>query len=408
MNKQINIERIRSDFPILSNLINNKPYIYLDNGATTQKPKQVVEALTDYYYTTNSNVHRGVHFLSQKATELFEQSREKVRSFINASSTKEVIFSRGTTESINLIANTFGEKFIDHQSEIIVSELEHHSNMVPWQMLEDKKGATLKYIPFDQNGVLDIETYKQLFSNNTKIVALSHVSNALGTVNPIKEMIEIAHEHNVPVLIDGAQAIPHTKVDVQELDCDFYCFSGHKMYAPTGIGVLYGKKEWLEKLPPYNGGGEMIESVSTKGYTLNQLPYKFEAGTPNIADAIGLGAAIDYMNAIGIEEIFNHEKALMQYAHEKLNDIKGMRIYGNAKHKMGVISFLVNDIHPFDMGTLLDKMNIAVRTGHHCAQPVMNRFDILGTVRASFAIYNTKEEIDKLAEGIIFARDMLM
>lgn len=408
MSTQINIEKIRLDFPILSNLINNKPYIYLDNGATSQKPKQVIDAITQYYYTVNSNVHRGVHHLSQQSTELFEQSREKVKDFLQAKSVKEIVFSRGTTESINLVANVFGNAYLDSNSEIIISELEHHSNMVPWQMQAKKTGATIKYIPFNERGILDIEAYKQSFSNNTKIVAISHVSNALGIVNPVKEMVEIAHTHHVPVLVDGAQAVPHMKVDVQELDCDFYCFSGHKMYAPTGIGVLYGKEEWLKKLPPYHGGGEMIETVTTEGFTLNQLPYKFEAGTPNIADAIGLGAAIDYMNSIGMEEIYHHEKELMEYGHKKLSDIDGITIYGDANHKMGVISFLVNDIHPFDMGTILDKMNVAVRTGHHCAQPVMDRLNISGTVRASFAIYNTKEEIDKLAEAITFARDMLM
>ena len=395
-----NIEQIREDFPILSREVYGKPLIYLDNGATTQKPKCVVESITDEYYSVNANVHRGVHFLSQQATELHEASRETVRRFINASSTNEIIFTRGTTESINLLASTFAESQMQAGDEVIVSCMEHHSNIVPWQLQAAKRGIVIKVIPMNDKGELLQEEYLKLFSEHTKLVCVMHVSNVLGTVNPVKEMIAVAHAHGVPVLVDGAQSVPHMKVDVQDLDADFFAFSGHKVYGPTGVGVLYGKEEWLDKLPPYQGGGEMIQSVSFEKTTFNELPFKFEAGTPDYIGTTALAKALDYVSAIGMEQIEAHEHELTQYAMNRLKQIEGMRIFGEAEHKSSVISFLVGDIHHLDMGTLLDRLGIAVRTGHHCAQPLMIRLGIEGTVRASFGLYNTKEEIDILAAGI--------
>ena len=395
-----NIEQIREDFPILSREVYGKPLIYLDNGATTQKPKCVVESITDEYYSVNANVHRGVHFLSQQATELHEASRETVRRFINARSTNEIIFTRGTTESINLLASTFAESQMQAGDEVIVSCMEHHSNIVPWQLQAAKRGIVIKVIPMNDKGELLQEEYLKLFSEHTKLVCVMHVSNVLGTVNPVKEMIAVAHAHGVPVLVDGAQSVPHMKVDVQDLDADFFAFSGHKVYGPTGVGVLYGKEEWLDKLPPYQGGGEMIQSVSFEKTTFNELPFKFEAGTPDYIGTTALAKALDYVLAIGMEQIEAHEHELTQYAMNRLKQIEGMRIFGEAEHKSSVISFLVGDIHHLDMGTLLDRLGIAVRTGHHCAQPLMIRLGIEGTVRASFGLYNTKEEIDILAAGI--------
>lgn len=394
------IERIRKDFPILSREVYGKPLIYLDNGATTQKPRCVVEAITDEYYSVNANVHRGVHFLSQQATELHEASRETVRRFVNARSANEIVFTRGTTESINLLASSFADSQMKEGDEVIVSVMEHHSNIVPWQLQEARKGIVLKVIPMNDKGELLIDEYKKLFSERTKLVSFAHVSNVLGTINPAKEMIAIAHAHGVPVLVDGAQSVPHLKVDVQDLDADFFAFSGHKIYGPTGVGVLYGKEEWLDKLPPYQGGGEMIQNVSFEKTTFNELPFKFEAGTPDYIGTTALAKALDYVSAIGIENIAAHEHELTQYAMQRLKEIDGMRIFGEAEHKSSVISFLVGNIHHLDMGTLLDRLGIAVRTGHHCAQPLMIRMGIEGTVRASFGLYNTKEEIDVLAAGI--------
>lgn len=394
------IQKIREDFPILDREVYGKPLIYLDNGATTQKPRQVVEAITDEYYSVNANVHRGVHFLSQQATELHEASRETVRRFINARSSNEIVFTRGTTESINLLASSFADSQMKEGDEVIVSVMEHHSNIVPWQLQVARKGIVLKVIPMNDRGELLLDEYEKLFSERTKLVSFAHVSNVLGTVNPAKEMIATAHAHGVPVLIDGAQSVPHMKVDVQDLDADFFAFSGHKIYGPTGVGVLYGKEEWLDKLPPYQGGGEMIQSVSFEKTTFNELPFKFEAGTPDYIGTTALAKALDYVSAIGMENIAAHEHELTLYAMQRLKEINGMRIFGEAEHKSSVISFLVGNIHHLDMGTLLDRLGIAVRTGHHCAQPLMIRMGIEGTVRASFGLYNTKEEIDMLAAGI--------
>ena len=394
------IQKIREDFPILDREVYGKPLIYLDNGATTQKPRQVVEAITDEYYSVNANVHRGVHFLSQQATELHEASRETVRRFINARSSNEIVFTRGTTESINLLASSFADSQMKEGDEVIVSVMEHHSNIVPWQLQAARKGIVLKVIPMNDRGELLLDEYEKLFSERTKLVSFAHVSNVLGTVNPAKEMIATAHAHVVPVLIDGAQSVPHMKVDVQDLDADFFAFSGHKIYGPTGVGVLYGKEEWLDKLPPYQGGGEMIQSVSFEKTTFNELPFKFEAGTPDYIGTTALAKALDYVSAIGMENIAAHEHELTLYAMQRLKEINGMRIFGEAEHKSSVISFLVGNIHHLDMGTLLDRLGIAVRTGHHCAQPLMIRMGIEGTVRASFGLYNTKEEIDMLAAGI--------
>ena len=405
-NEELN--KIREDFPILQREVYGKPLIYLDNGATTQKPRCVVEAITDEYYSVNANVHRGVHFLSQQATELHEDSRRKVQRFINAKNSNEVIFTRGTTESINLLVSSFGEEFMKEGDEVIISTMEHHSNIVPWQLLAAKKGISIKVIPMSDKGELLLDEYEKLFSDRTKIVSFAHVSNVLGTVNPAKEMIATAHAHGVPVLLDAAQSVPHLKVDVQDLDVDFCAFSGHKIYGPTGVGVLYGKEEWLDKLPPYQGGGEMIQSVSFEKTVFNELPYKFEAGTPDYIGTTALAVALDYVNKIGMDKIAAHEHELTQYAMQQLRQIEGMRLFGEAENKSSVVSFLVGDIHHFDMGTLLDRLGIAVRTGHHCAQPLMQRLGIEGTVRASFALYTTKEEIDALVAGINRLKNMFL
>ena len=394
------VQKIREDFPILSRKVYNKPLIYLDNGATTQKPRVVVESITDEYYSVNANVHRGVHFLSQQATNLHEASRETVRKFINARSTSEIVFTRGTTESINLVASTFVDSQMKEGDEVIVSVMEHHSNIVSWQLQAARKGIVLKVIPMNDRGELLLDEYEKLFSPRTRLVSVAHVSNVLGTINPVKEMIATAHAHGVPVLIDGAQSIPHMPIDVQDLDADFYVFSGHKVYGPTGIGVLYGKEAWLDKLPPYQGGGEMIKNVSFEHTTFNELPFKFEAGTPDYIGSTALAKALDYVSAIGMDKIAVYEHELTVYAMNRLKEIPGMRIFGEAEHKGGVISFLVGNIHHFDMGTLLDRLGIAVRTGHHCAEPLMHRMGIEGTVRASLGLYNTKEEIDALVAGI--------
>ena len=396
----MDINKIRADFPILGRTVYNRPLVYLDNGATTQKPRCVVEAMVNEYYSVNANVHRGVHFLSQQATELHEAARETVRRFINARSTSEIIFTRGTTESINLMAYSFGEAFLHEGDEVIVSAMEHHSNIVPWQLLAQRKGIVLRVIPITDEGELIMEEYQKLFSPRTRLVSVAHVSNVLGTVNPVADIIHTAHAHDVPVLIDGAQSIPHMKVDVQALDADFYVFSAHKVYGPTGVGVLYGKEKWLDQMPPYQGGGEMIQHVSFERTTFNELPFKFEAGTPDYIGTTALATALDYVSAIGMEQIAAHEHELLSYATQRMEQIPGMHIFGRAKQKSGVISFLVGDIHHFDMGTLLDRLGIAVRTGHHCAQPLMIRLGIEGTVRASFGLYNTKEEVDTLVAGI--------
>lgn len=392
----------RDDFPILQRVIYGKyPLVYLDNAATTQKPRQVVEAMTEEYYNVNANVHRGVHFLSQQATELHEASRETVRSFLNARSTSEIIFTRGTTESINLVASCFGQAFMKTGDEVIVSEMEHHSNIVSWQLMQERLGIRLRVVPITDDGRLVMDEYVKLFNERTRIVSITHVSNVLGTVNPVKDIVRIAHEHNVPVLIDGAQSSPHMRVDVQDLDCDFYAFSGHKIYGPTGIGVLYGKEEWLDRIPPYMGGGEMIKNVSFERTTFNALPYKFEAGTPDYVATTGLARALDYVNAIGLDAIEAHERDLTAYAMQRLMEVEGMHIYGpGIEEHDAVISFQVGNIHHLDMGTLLDRLGIAVRTGHHCAEPLMRRLGIEGTCRASFALYNTREEVDALVEGI--------
>lgn len=400
------VNRVREDFPILSREIYGRPLVYLDNGATTQKPRQVVEAMVDEYYNVNANVHRGVHFLSQQATDLHEASRETVRRFINAQSTSEILFTRGTTESINLLAFSFGEAMVREGDEVVVSAMEHHSNIVPWQMMCERKGAQLRVIPMTDDGELQLEALAGLLNEKTRIVCCTQVSNVLGTVNPVKEVVRRAHERNIPVLIDGAQSVPHMKVDVQDLDCDFFAFSGHKVYGPTGVGVLYGKEEWLEKLPPYQGGGEMIKNVSFEKTTYNELPYKFEAGTPDYVATHALATALDYVSGLGMENIEAHEQELTRYALERMQQIEGMHIFGGAKERDAVISFQVGDIHHLDMGTLLDRLGIAVRTGHHCAEPLMRRLGIEGTVRASFGLYNTKAEVDALVEGIERIRRM--
>lgn len=394
------VNAIRRDFPILSTTVYDRPLIYLDNAATTQKPLCVLDAMRHEYLNANANVHRGVHYLSQQATELHEAARETVRRFINAGKTEEVIFTRGTTESINLVASSFCEEFMKEGDEIIVSVMEHHSNIVPWQLQAARRGVAVRVIPMNDEGELDMEAYAGMFTERTKIVSVAHVSNVLGTVNPVREMIRIAHSHGVPVLIDGAQSTPHFKVDVQELDCDFFAFSGHKIYGPTGIGVLYGKEEWLERMPPYQGGGEMIESVTFEKTVFQSLPFKFEAGTPDYIATHGLAVALDYVNDIGLENISSHERELTSYCMEQMRSIDGIALFGTSEHKDAVVSFLVGDIHHLDMGTLLDRLGIAVRTGHHCAQPVMQRYGIQGAVRASFAMYNTREEIDALVEGV--------
>lgn len=394
------IAKIREDFPILSRSVYGKPLIYLDNGATTQKPRCVVDAIAEEYYSVNANVHRGVHFLSQQATNLHEASRETVRKFINAGSTSEIVFTRGTTESINLVASSFTDAFMKEGDEVIVSVMEHHSNIVSWQLQAERKGIVLKVIPMNDKGELLMDEYEKLFTAKTKLVSVAHVSNVLGTINPVKQIVSIAHAHGVPALIDGAQSIPHLKVDVQDIDADFYVFSAHKIYGPTGIGVLYGKENLLDKLPPYQGGGEMIKNVSFEKTTFNELPFKFEAGTPDYIGTTAFAKALEYVSALGMDNIAAHEHELTVYAMQRLKEIPHIRIFGEAENKGGVISFLVGDIHHFDMGTLLDRLGIAVRTGHHCAEPLMRRLGIEGTVRASFGLYNTKEEVDALVAGI--------
>ena len=402
----MDITKIRENFPILGRTVYGRPLVYLDNAATTQKPRCVVDAITEEYYSVNANVHRGVHFLSQQATELHEAARETVRRFINARSTNEIVFTRGTTESINLLASSFGEACMTEGDEIIVSTMEHHSNIVPWQLLRERRGIVIRVIPMSDDGRLLPDEYERLFNERTRLVCVAHVSNVLGTVNPVRQMIATAHAHGVPVLVDGAQSVPHMAVDVQALDADFYAFSGHKVYGPTGVGVLYGKEKWLDRLPPYQGGGEMIQHVSFERTTFNELPYKFEAGTPDYIGTHALATALDYVSNLGMKDIEAYEHELTRYATERLQAIEGMRIFGTTPDKGSVISFLVGDIHHFDLGTLLDRLGIAVRTGHHCAQPLMERLGIEGTVRASFSFYNTREEVDALVAGIERVRKM--
>ena len=394
------IAKIRADFPILSRTVYGKPLVYLDNAATTQKPLCVLDAMRDEYLNANANVHRGVHYLSQQATDLHEAAREAVRRFINAGSTSEIVFTRGTTESINLVASSFCDAFMQPGDEVILTVMEHHSNIVPWQLQAARRGIALRVVPVDSRGDLCLDEMERLFSKKTKIVSVAHVSNVLGTVNPVADIVRMAHAHGVPVLVDGAQSAPHFKVDVRSMDCDFFVLSGHKMYGPTGIGVLYGKEDWLDRLPPYQGGGEMIESVSFEKTVFEKLPFKFEAGTPDYIATRGLAKAIEYIEALGLDSIAAHERELTRYCMERLRTVDGIRLFGESEHKDAVVSFLVGDIHHLDMGTLLDRLGIAVRTGHHCAQPLMDRLGILGTVRASFALYNTKEEIDALVDGV--------
>lgn len=394
------IKNIRKDFPILDVPVYEKPYIYFDNAATTYRPVQVAESEKQIYLEFNGNPHRGNHYMSNKTTDAFEEVRDKVKQFINAAEREEIIFTRGTTESINLVAYSFGEAFVHEGDEVIVTEMEHHANLVPWQLICERKKAKLRFIPFDDSGRLQIEKLPEMINANTKILAVTMVSNVMGVVNPINEIIKIAHEHKIPVLLDAAQSIQHTKIDVQELDCDFLVFSGHKMYGPTGVGGLYGKRKWLEAIPPFLCGGEMINKVTFEKTTFNVLPYKFEAGTPNFEQVIGMGAAIDYINNIGLDRIAKYESELLAYAHEKLSEITNIRFFGNTNHQSSVISFLVGKIHPYDLGMFLDKMGIAVRTGHHCADPIMDHFNIPGTVRISFAVYNTKAEIDQFVVAL--------
>lgn len=402
----IDVEKIRRDFPILGREVYGKPLVYFDNAATTQKPQCVIDAISEAYCNENANVHRGIHFLSQHATDLMESARDKVRQFIGAGSTEEIIFTRGTTESINLLASSFSSAFLKEGDEVIISGMEHHSNIVPWQIQSERYGFRIKVIPVLDNGELDLEAFKALVSDKTRLVSITHVSNVLGTVNPVSEIISLAHSHGIPVAVDGAQSVPHIKVNVQQLGADFYAFSGHKIYGPTGIGVLYGRKELLEKMPPYQGGGEMIKRVTFEKTTYNELPYKFEAGTPDYVGSIAFAKALDYVQGIGMDNIAAYESELCSYAIERLNAIPDMRIIGNAEHRSAVVSFLVGNIYPSDMGTLLDRLGIAVRTGHHCAEPLMDRLGIPGTVRASFAFYNTKSEIDSLVDGIERVRQM--
>ena len=392
------VAKIRGDFPILSRTVYNRPLVYLDNSATTQKPRVVVDSIVREYYSENANVHRGVHFLSQQATDLYEKARG--RTFINARSDKEIVFTRGTTESLNLVASSFGERFMGEGDEVIISAMEHHSNIVPWQLLQERKGIRLRVIPINDRGELLLDEYEKLFNKRTRIVAVTHVSNVLGTVNPVKQIAAVAHAHGVPVLVDGAQSVPHIAVDVQDMDCDFFVFSGHKVYGPTGIGVLYGKESLLNELPPYQGGGEMIKNVHFEHTEYEDAPLRFEAGTPDYVGAHALAAAIDYVSALGMENIAAHEHSLLAYATERMNCIPGMRIFGQAENKSAVLSFVVGNIHPLDLGTLLDRFGVAVRTGHHCAQPLMERMGVQSMARASFALYNTREEVDTLCESI--------
>lgn len=401
------IQKIRSDFPILSQTVYGKPLVYFDNGATTQKPRVVIDKLTHLFTEQYSSIHRGVHYLSEQSTEMYEHARTTIQKYINAAYSQEIIFTSGATGSINAVAFSFGEKYVHEGDEIIISGMEHHSNIVPWQMLCERKKAHLKVIPFTEEGELRLDVFKSLLNQRTKLVAVNHVSNTLGTINPVKEIIDLAHAVSVPVLIDGAQAIQHTKVDVQALDCDFYVFSGHKVYGPTGIGVLYGKQQWLYDMPPYQGGGDMVDCVTFERTTYNALPFKFEAGTSNFISAIGLGTALDYLESLGLNKIADYEHQLLLYATQKLQQIDGLRIYGTAKNKISIISFLVDKIHPYDMGMILDKMGIAVRTGSHCTQPLLEQYEIEGTVRASLVFYNTFEEIDYLSEAVKKAKTML-
>jgi cysteine desulfurase/selenocysteine lyase len=404
--EMIDIQSIREDFPILTHTVYGRPLIYFDNAATTQKPRAVVEKIADGYYNVNANVHRGVHFLSQAATEAHENARQAVQRFLNAASPNEIVFTRGTTEAINLIASSFSEAYMEEGDEVILSAMEHHSNIVPWQLQAARRGIVLKVVPIDEKGELCMETYRSLFSERTKLVSLTHVSNVLGSINPVGEIIGEAHAHDVPVLLDGAQSAPHIKVDMQALDVDFYVFSGHKIYGPTGIGVLYGKEKWLDKLPPYQGGGEMIASVSFEKTVFNELPYKFEAGTPDYIGSTVLAEALHYVGGVGLDAIAAYENELLQYATRQLKMIDGTRIFGEAAEKSSVLSFLIGAIHPYDMGMLLDRLGIAVRTGHHCAQPLMDALGIEGTVRASFSFYNTKEEIDAFIAGVRQVKEM--
>lgn len=405
--RKFDVEEVRKDFPILSRTVNGKPLVYLDNAATTQKPQAVIDALTHYYTYDNANIHRGLYFLSELATEQYEHARLKVKEFINALSTSEIIFVRGATEAINLVSATLCKaKYLNEGDEVIISAMEHHANIVPWQLISGRKKIKLKVIPMNDDGELDIEEFEKLISPRTKIVSIVQISNALGTVNPVKKIIDIAHSYKIPVLIDGAQAVPHLKIDVQELDADFYVFSGHKIFGPTGIGVLYGKTEFLEMMPPYQGGGDMIRTVTFEETTFDDIPRKFEAGTPNIAGGIGLGAAIDYLNQFERSELSKYEKQLLLYASEQLSEIEGLKIIGTAREKASVISFIIDGIHPYDIATIIDTDGIAIRTGHHCTQPVMKRFNVSATARASFSFYNTKEEIDKLVLGIYKVKKM--
>lgn len=399
---------IRKDFPILKSTVNGKPLVYLDNGATTQKPQSVIDAITHYYTAQNSNIHRGVHHLSQVATDAYELTRTKLKSFINAAHEHEIILTKGTTDGINLVAQCYGKAFVEQGDEIIISAMEHHSNIVPWQMLCEERGATLKVVPMDKEGNLDLSVYEKMLSKKVKMVSVTYVSNSLGTVNPVKKIIDLAHQHGIPVFLDAAQAVQHIAIDVQALDVDFLAFSGHKMYGPTGIGVLYGKEKWLNAMPPYQGGGDMIKTVTFEKTTYNELPFKFEAGTPNIEAGICLTSAIDYLQSIGLDNIARYEEELLEYATNALSEIPGLKIYGTAKEKSSVISFLIEGTHPYDVGTILDKLGIAVRTGHHCTQPVMDFFEIPGTIRASIGLYNSKEDIDTLVAGVNRAVSMLL
>ena len=398
--------KVRADFPILSRMVYNRPLIYLDNAATTQKPQCVIDAISEEYQSVNANVHRGVHYLSQKATELHENARERVRQFINARSTSEILFTRGTTESLNLMASSYGEAFLKEGDEILISEMEHHSNIVPWQMLCERKGCRIKVIPFNKKGEIEMEKYEKLFTEHTRLGCVAHVSNVLGTVNPVKEMGRIAHAHGAHILVDGAQSVPHFNVDVQDLDCDFLAFSGHKVYGPTGIGVLYGRESLLEQMPPYQGGGEMISRVTFEHTTYEKLPYKFEAGTPDYVGSHALAVALDYVDSIGMDKIHAHEQALTRYAMQQMSQIEDIRLYGTSEGKDAVVAFNVGDIHPLDIGTLLDRLGIAIRTGHHCAQPVMEHYGVEGMCRASFALYSTQSEVDTLIAGIERVRKM--